>query len=301
MKIDNIDFGSLLNISTATPPKDEKVAKKRPNGAAYNKAAIAVLDKAATRSLALQNTSKAKTEAFRNFEDAVGGRVELSEVLKHCPPDSPAYKPLQKLFEDTDFNSTRDVTLSLICSRHKVNLAQLMAAFRDATAAKMLTETVARLTAHVPDVVDAVAQDSKNGYSVCTICDGDVRIPRIGPDGEFLIIEEELQTQLCHGCRGRGKVYEKGDIGNRKVFFELTGILKPKGLPEKGVTVQIANMGSFQPGDGSYENLLKTVDRVAIPEKSIDVDVVDIPYTYYENVEDTPVTPHESADEDAGN
>jgi len=293
-------FANALNIDPASDtlpiskvPKKKvgrKVHEKAANIALKNQVGYAIKD----GSSILARNKKAYDDAFRNFENAVGGRTELQDVLKYCPPESPAYKALARLFKDEDFNLIRDVTLDVVCGRNKITLAQLALAWRDAKVVQMNVDTIARLAGKVPGVVDDTADDARNRYVDCPVCAGSTRIPRTTDEGEYLLDEDgEVVTQLCYNCKNTpGKVYKDHDSQSRKMFFHLTGLLKEGGKADKdSPTIQIANIsGNFIPGDGSYEHLIKAIDRVAIPSRvSVDEDIDIIPNVTFED-ETTPKT-----------
>lgn len=287
----------LIDISEAKPGL--KTNKKR-TGPVRVKEAEGALELAVSKAVTARTTNgghmkqQATDDAFKNFEQAIGGRVELGEILKHCPPEVPAFKALKRLLEDVDFNATRDVTLAFLCGKHKINLAQVLVAFRDSLAIKMNVETVQRLSKHLSPVVEDLADDSKNRFERCTVCMGKARVPRIGENGEFALDEDGTPiTQLCYNCRGTGKVFTKHDPQSRKLFFTLAGLLKPEGRGNDQPTVQIANItGNFTPGDGSYEYLIKAIDKVAIPARVGGEEILDvIPNTVYEAEESqNPIT-----------
>lgn len=246
---------------------------------------------------------RALFEAFRNFEAALGGRAKLIEALQHCPPNSNGAAMVGKLLNDEDFlayaqakGDTENVRFSLahICLRHSIPLNAVVTAFKDAKTAQIAIQTLTTLADATPQVIQQLAEDSTNRYEQCTVCEGTKTIWRISADGEWALSPEgDHLTQLCHHCRGTGKIFKEHDVQNRKTFLQLTGLLDTSKPLVQQTFNQNAQMfrGDFLPGDGAFEKLIKAVDATTI--KPLVAEVVDVPFTMYEEGSVTVVTEKE--------
>ena len=237
---------------------------------------------------------KAVFQAFQEFEKALGGRAALLNALQHCPESSHGYGMIQKLLEDPDFlsyaidNNQEDnvrYSLAVICNRHRIPFNAIIEAFKDSKTAEIAIASLQALAPHTPMVVEQMAKDAQNSYHACHICEGTGRIWRISDMGEWLLNEDgDHVTQLCHNCRGQGKVFKDHDVQNRKMFLQVVKILEDKKGPLIAQTFnQNANIikGDFLPGDGSFENLIKAIDKMHL-RPVIDVEVIEIPNVEYE-------------------
>lgn len=243
-----------------------------------------------------QAPPQAVYEAFKNFEDALGGRGALIEILQHCPDNSVGFTSACKLMSDPDFiqggkgavNGNVKYSLSVLCARYRIPLNALVSGFRDAQAAKVAVESLVSLHKHTPQVITQLAAAAQDTFHECPVCEGSGRIWRITSDGEWELDAEthEHKTQLCHRCRGQGKEFKEHDVQNRKMFLQVTGILDSKPLVQQTFNQQ-ANVfkGDFLPGDGSLEHMLSQVD-------AIDVEIIkeeaEIPLAVYEPIEEIP-------------
>lgn len=229
-------------------------------------------------------TPEAAYEAFRHFEEALGGRKQLIDTLQHCPENSTGFNIMQKLLADPDFleyaitkgdEANVRYSLAVLCSRHRIPLSAVVTAFRDSRIAQIAAETLNQITNHAPKVIDQLIEDSQNRYEPCDLCEGTGRLWRIGENGEWLLDEEEQHmTQLCHNCRGQGKKFVRHDVQNRKEFLKMAGLIKDK----EPLISQTFNQQAFGVGDGSFERILKGIETAVIVESK----TKEIPNTFYD-------------------
>lgn len=284
-KIEDSDNNILKNASNPKvnfkkPTKLLKEPAKNEFTKKLDVQAIELLDKA----LALDTKSKtalfkkgptdgeALYKAFKNFEIAIGGREILLKALSHCPHNSLGYAAVMKLIADPDFVTTtiskttneehQQFTLAAVCSKHKLPLNVVVAAFRDSKVAENAMEALLSTSKHTGPIVEQVVEDSKNGWIACQACMGRGRMKKINEQGEFALDEHgEVATTLCFTCRGEGITYKAHDFANRKAFLEMTGILKKEPLVSNTIDNRSVNVGT--PDDGSYEGLMKSMDNLA--------------------------------------
>lgn len=283
------DLDKLISEASLIEPKT-KLKKLKPSRETKRQKEIAneVLDHEVTKAIVRSDpsnlSSRALEMAWRNFENAVGGRKALVDALEHCPEDSPAIKIVKKLFNNKDFVIPTANTLRGICLMENIPLNLVMAAFRDATMARLTVGAITQLAKEAPVIVDQLAADSKNRFEECPVCEGKTRVARIGENGEWVLTPEgEHVTQLCYQCRGTGKQYKEHDFANRRAFLQITGILDEKRGTTVNVDARTAIINeNFQPGNGTFEKLIKAIDSVNAKPKELTEDIIDVPYTVYE-------------------
>lgn len=300
------DLQNLINtkLTRPTEPKPTPVRAKRPTAKTYKKEAQSQLEFAVgaanMNTTAIQTYPRRLQEAYRYFEEAVGGRQELIQVLKHCPESSPAYKPLMRLFRDVDFSEVGKAMLDVVCQKNDVNLATVVQAFKEAKSAQLSVDAINILAKKFPTVVAQIGTDATNRYEDCPVCEGNTRVPRIGDNGEWALDENGAQrTQLCYQCRGTGKVFKEHDTTNRKFFLELTGVLGGDSKRNQtAVQINQTFKGDFTPGDGSFEHLIKAIDTPQLPTTTAATnDIIDVPFSDYEN----PIMSPDPAQDSEGN
>lgn len=213
---------------------------------------------------------RAVVEAFNHFEDAVGGRERLIEILGNCPPNTIGAAGINRLLNDPAFltkTSNGDLKYSLwtLCSKGKVPFSMLVAAFKDSKQAQLAVSALMQASKHVPEVVEQMASDSKNRWEECKMCDGKGRLHRLNDQMEFMYDDfGEAITQLCMGCRGKGREYVKHDVANRKMLLKMAGVIEEGPLVQNNLTTtnQTAHVTNYVPGDGGFEKLMRAMDSV---------------------------------------
>lgn len=263
---------------------DKKISPKTPKKSSpsykVDQQAIEVLDKALAMDLKNSDELFKKPDvspeaiyaAFKNFEKVVGGRQALLDTLSHCPPNSLGYKLTMKLVGDHDFiamtTSMMDsreklkYTLAALCSRHRIPLNVVVAAFRDSRMAQNAIGALVATSTSAPIIMEQLVNDAKNRWEECPGCRGQGRIKKINEQGEWARDEEgNVMTSLCFRCRGEGVEWKEHDFSNRQKFLEIAGILKKEPLVQQNFDQRSVNVGT--PDDGSYETLMKKLDNIA--------------------------------------
>lgn len=271
------------------------------------KAILQQINKELPKPLSKRVTRGAIEKSYNNFEDAIGGRQALIDSLTHAPESISSLKHVQKLLNDPDFALPSNYPLFTLCSRHHVPLSVIVQSFRDSKIAQLNAQAIARLSEHAPVIVDQLAEDAQNKLKDCHVCGGSARIRRIGEDGEWLLDENKaFITQLCHNCRGTGRIHKDHTPESRKQFLEITGILDRKRLggTEVNINQQVGFVrADFTPGDGTFEKLIKAIDTIS-GKKTEEEDIIDVPFTVYDNIEETNKSNEDSSirpEESAGN
>lgn len=214
-------------------------------------------------------------QAFKQFEDMVGGRDKLFEILRYCPPNSPGYVMLSRLIEDPEFQERSDAPADLlaeVCGRLKIPFNVVVQGFRDARMARAAIDAITSTSEAVPQVIQQVVQDAQNGWRECTICSGAGRIRRIGDDGNLLKDENGVPvTRTCYACNETGLVYREHDFNNRKLMLEISGVSKKEPLVQNTIDNRSVNVSL--PGEGGFEKVMKGLDSLIRNRK---VEVIDV-------------------------
>lgn len=306
------DLSKTLAKATKVPDRKRKLVdvNKEPR---LNKA-----DKVPEQALALLNETvdqvlpkpavekypvKVMAEAFQNFEEAVGGRDMLVNVLQHCPQDSKGFPAVQRLLKDPRMEPEALYSLFRVCSRLQIPLSSVVTAFRDAAMARIAVDSIIQLAEKAPAVVEQVADDARNRFETCHICEGKKRVKRLN-NGEWeKDADGNILTGLCYECRGTGKIWKVHDFSNRKVFLQITGVLDEKRTtPLVNINQNTAHVwkGDFLPGDGTFEKLIRAIDLTTAITAPKDEEIIDVPFSVYEE-EKTPDSAPLQPDTDAGN
>lgn len=228
-------------------------------------------------------------QAFKQFEEAAGKRAALIRTLQHCPETSLGFKLVQKLLQDPSFLDTEDKSLFATCQKHKLSLALMVLAFKDAKAAETSLSAIVKLAEQAPVVIDQLGTDATNRFEACPVCEGKTRVRKLSDTGEWQRdAAGGFITQLCYNCRGKGKIFKEHDTNSRKQFLQITGILDERkgGINiNTGVQTQVGLMKlDFTPGDGSFEKLIRAVDQLNLPtrEDVLDAEVIETEIVVYE-------------------
>lgn len=270
-------------IAPPAPPR-----RKRPTAKTYKDEAKSELNLAAVSAnnkvAPIKTYQRKVRDAYKYFEEAVGGRMELINILEHCPESSPAYKPLMRLFKDADFRDVGKAMLDVVCKKNDVSLSTIMLAFKESRTAQLTLQAMNVLSKHFPTVIEQIGADSTNRFDACPVCEGNTRVPRIGDNGEWALDEQgDIRTQLCYNCRGTGKIFKEHDTTNRKFFLELTGVLEQnKGRGTVAVQLNQNFKGDFTPGDGSFEQLIRAIDTRPVAQLPEPTDIIDVPYSDFD-------------------
>lgn len=112
-----------------------------------------------------------------------------------------------------------------------------------------------RTSRHVAQVMEDTAIDAKSTDEQCIECAGEGQVTKGTGD--------KLVVNVCKPCRGMGVIRRLGDIENRKLIWDITGLVK-RGA---GVVINNANV---QPGSAeSFESVIaragKAIDAAAEP------------------------------------
>ncbi len=101
-----------------------------------------------------------------------------------------------------------------------------------------LLDGILSVAKETPLVMMDTARDARSRTETCIACEGEGQIP-VGN-----------KMQVCRACEGRGERYIMGDIENRKIIWQSTGLIDKK----SGINTQI-NIGTAHPS-ASFESMV---------------------------------------------
>lgn len=286
MKDEVSDITAILEQATSIDIKKVPRSVKPDPGGLKTKRENKEIIEAATKAI-VPRVFRASQKAYENLEGAAGGRLSLIETLKFCPESSAAHKNIQKLLVDA---AVADVNTSIgaLCFKNRVRFESIVLAFKDALTAKLAVEALTRLAENSDAVFEQVSSHALDRYDHCPVCEGKKRVRRIGDNGEWAVDAEGLHlTQLCYNCRGSGKIFKEHDVADRKLYLEIIGIIERKGISVNNIQQNASIGGSFLPGDGSFERLIKAVDGAVAPKSAAaDEEIIDCELVQYESPSD---------------
>jgi len=174
------------------------------------------------------------------FERSVGGRERVSEVLSYTAEALP--ERLQRVAMLLEDPSAASLSLHNILATCGVSHAQWMTAWRKATVA----EAQARAGLALAERMEAAAHDMADAAITHTRpCD--CTVSASGPVPALA---------GCPTCQGRGVVTHRPDVADRRLFAEVTGLVK------KGPAVAVQTNVTVPTGHSSFDALVKATDAV---------------------------------------
>jgi len=146
--------------------------------------------------------------------ESVITREELMGVLETT--DDQRARKLLELFTDP---GPSHVNASLFTLAHRAGLTapELITLFRK----HQIDLGAIRVARHIPDIMEDTAVDARSETVECWVCDGDGKITKGKGKARF--------TVVCAECQGKGEVRVRGDIENRKLIWESTGLINRRG------------------------------------------------------------------------
>jgi hypothetical protein len=182
-------------------------------------------------------------------------RDELTDIL-----DGVADQRLQMflgMMHDPAHSNKSLAKIARECNVTFVELAEIIRKNR-------VAEGMIRMTAHVPAIMQGVAEDALPGDEVCGKCEGvgtvireqllDVQVA----EGEQPRKELQKIPVKCVYCKGEGRIKKSGDPGARKLVFEAIGLTGKQG-PLVAVQNNTLNVGD----EDDVEAVLKLTQRQA--------------------------------------
>jgi len=182
------------------------------------------------------------------FEQEVGGRAVLVEILAHGPHDEDV-DYLWSLLADPE---GQDRTLAKLCIDGGVKPQRLIQLIREGEMAKAHMRSLRKVARLLPDVAEDTMRRALPRKMKCPQCFG-----------------KDLQ---CGACDGTGKVEKEPSLQRQKLALEVGGLLKKS----PGVVVQQNQFQAMQV-QGLREFQVKSDRALYAAEETVDAEVVEEP------------------------
>lgn len=159
-------------------------------------------------------------KALSAFEEAVGGRARLVEVLAHYHQTSDDGELIMNLVADPG-NAER--SLASLCASAGLSVGKFLRIFASARGANAYLAAMERVWPRVPEVAAEVMRYAVTRKGRCTTCFGkgtlQGRVKRGAPVSEI----------TCTACDGEGTFDIVPDLERQKVALQLAGLLRTSG------------------------------------------------------------------------
>lgn len=210
--------------------------------------------------------------AVENFVEMVGGRAIVIDVLLLTPPELQYASEIHRLAIDA---ATHKTSISDLAVKHRVPIAALIRAYREALLLRTQVETIHQIAGHVGEVARQTAEDAKNRYTPCIKCKGIGKLFSIQGGVFVLDSNGERVTQLCWGCNGTGEVYKEHTPSDRAAVLKMAKVITDdRAQTVVNVNNQTANL-NYTPGDGAGESLIKAVHKILYQTAKSEAEVID--------------------------
>jgi hypothetical protein len=194
-----------------------------------------------------QMSNRRSDAALRDFYKEIE-MPELKMALQTS--NDPKYGMLLAAINDPRFNNCSFTTL---CKKCRMSLQDIVDIWRN----HQKTKGLVKMMAHMPDIMEDVAVDSKSRIVICNRCQGEGRLQ------EGMVNRQS--NPICPDCHGDGKIRIQGDKDARNLAFETVGLKKNSG------GVNITNINS-QAGVPSLEDQLASIDNVFDADFTVEED-----------------------------
>ncbi len=162
-------------------------------------------------------------------------KEEWQDVLGHFPENAKAEK-LLALLSNPLF---KRATIGKLAVMSGMPAAELILLFNSAKK----TEGIIKLSRKLPDIMEATADDALPHREVCPKCNGDRQLKMKGEERD------------CGNCGAKGYVIIKGDLDNRKLVFEVAGLIG-KRAPGQAIQINVGGSQSLETRVGLAQQLL---------------------------------------------
>lgn len=122
-----------------------------------------------------------------------------------------------------------------------------------------------RIARNLPEIMEDTAIDARTLTHECHACDGLGQVEKV--KGEDRVVK------TCPVCHGKGEVREKGDIENRKIIWDSTGIIKKGGGANVSIPISFGGerTDSFEGLVGRANDAMGGAARPALVESTAEV------------------------------
>ena len=179
--------------------------------------------------------------ATSELEEAVGGRVNLLDILSNTARDT-KQDILMRLLSDPARSKDSLVTL---CASAGVSNTEVLSLFREAAVARSFTKAQVTLSERLDAVVADVADKAQNHTEPCGCL-------QVQPAGT-------VADPGCPNCSGTGLRHFRGSFDHAQLVFRAAGMTKEGG----GVKVNVNQQVGVALGGGFLDKFVKATDDAA--------------------------------------
>ena len=196
----------------------------------------------------------AQRSAAAAFEEAVGGREQLVEVLSSQVRGTKQDILLRLL---SDPGRAGD-SLVRDCQDAGMSTTEVLGMFRDAAVARSMVQAQNTLADKLDGVVRDVAEKASNHVEEC-------QCQILSAVGE--------PDPTCPECGGRGLLFFRGNLKHAEMVFKAPGLTKEGG----GVNVNVKQQVGLAMGGGFLDKFVQATDEAAFDV--VDADPIDVEET----------------------
>ena len=175
-----------------------------------------------------------------NFEEAVGGRKNLVDVLATSLRDT-KQDILFRMLSDPKRAGDSLITL---CRDAGVTSHEVLNMFRSAVLAKGMVEAQMNMAEKLGEIARDVAEKAHDHVRPCACV-------MTGVNGD--------PNEVCTVCGGKGEVYHEGSLDHAKTVFDATGVTQKSG----GVNVNVQQNNMTDGGGALLDKFVKATDEAA--------------------------------------
>ena len=189
----------------------------------------------------MRNEEQLIRRGAANFEEAVGGRDNLVDVLATSARDT-KQDILFRLLNDP---SRSGDSLIKLCKDSGVTAHEVMSMFRDAVLAKGMVAAQMSMAEKLGLIAQDVAEKAHDHTKPC---------------GCTLVGNPDTANPQCDLCRGTGEIYKEGSLDHAKAVFDATGLTQKGG----GVNVNVQqNNVNGNSGGALLDKFVNATDEAA--------------------------------------
>lgn len=174
------------------------------------------------------------------------GRDEIMAVLD-AAGDDPRARSLLGLMANPLSPGMASASLYTMAQRCGISSPELIRMFRQ----YKIDEGMVRMSRHVPQIMEDIATDAMNRTEECWQCKG---------TGEVSVLTGKhvgrMSSAPCGECRGTGSITTRGDIDNRRMVLETTGLIRKGAFLNQNISLGGSAVESFESLVGRASDML---------------------------------------------
>ena len=162
--------------------------------------------------------------APRHLMETPAQREQIALVLRNSTDER--MRTLAAQASDPMYKQT---SFAVLAEKNKLNYYMVAEEFKHI----MRGEGYIRQAQHLPDLMEQAAIEARSKFELCDTCDGKGTVPDADAyDALCKKADEKKQRwphyaprKQCTQCKGKGKIWVKGDVEQLKMIFETYGLI----------------------------------------------------------------------------